>query len=67
MESNDGMKEVYFDQYCPKCKNCDLEGDKEPCCDCLSEPVNQYSHKPVKFEEAERKKSVPKPEPEVTR
>ena len=51
MESNDGMKEVYFDQYCPKCKNCDLEGNKEPCCDCLSEPVNQYSHKPVKFEE----------------
>lgn len=55
METNDGMKEVYFDQYCPKCKNCDLEGDKEPCCDCLSEPVNQYSHKPVKFEEDDRK------------
>ena len=51
MESNYGMKEVYFNQYCPKCKNYDLEGDEEPCFDCLSEPVNQYSHKPVKFEE----------------
>ena len=67
MESNDGMKEVYFDQYCEKCKNHDLEEDKEPCSECLSEPVNQYSHKPVKWEEAERKKSVPKPDPEVTR
>ena len=50
MDSTEGMKEVYFDQYCEKCKNQDLEEDKEPCCDCLNEPVNQYSHKPVKYE-----------------
>lgn len=50
MDSIEGMKEVYFDQYCEKCKNQDLEEDKEPCCDCLNEPVNQYSHKPVKYE-----------------
>ena len=51
MENNDGMKEVYFGQYCKICKHFDLNDDEEPCCDCLSEPVNQYSHKPVKYEE----------------
>ena len=51
MESNDGMKEVYFDQYCEKCKNRDLEADKEPCSEGWSEPVNQYSHKPGELEE----------------
>lgn len=51
MENNDGMKEVYFDQYCKTCKNRDLDEDKEQCSDCLNEPVNQNSHKPVKYEE----------------
>ena len=51
MEANDGMKEVYFDQYCKTCKNSELSEDKEPCSECLNEPVNQYSHKPVRWEE----------------
>lgn len=58
MDANDGMKEVYFDQYCQTCKSFDLKEDEEPCCDCLSEPVNQYSHKPVKYEEDTRVKKV---------
>ena len=51
MELTDGMKEVYFDQYCPTCKYKDTGEDEQPCFDCLAEPVNQYSHKPVKYEE----------------
>lgn len=51
MENNEGMKEVYFDQYCEICKHFDLSADERPCSECLSEPVNQYSHKPVKYEE----------------
>ena len=51
METNDGMKEVYFDKYCPTCKHQDLRETEDPCFDCLDEPVNQYSHKPVYFEE----------------
>ena len=51
MDSTEGMKEVYFDQYCETCKHADVGEDEEPCCDCLSESANQYSHKPVRWEE----------------
>ena len=54
METNDGMKEVYFDQYCPTCKYVDVPEKSDPCFDCLTEPVNQYSHKPVKYEKKTR-------------
>ncbi len=44
-------KEVYYDQYCSRCVHRELEEDDEPCRDCLDEPVNVYSHKPVYWEE----------------
>lgn len=44
-------KEVYFHEYCEKCKHWDLADHLEPCCDCLESPLNDASHKPVKFEE----------------
>ncbi len=44
-------KEVYYDQYCSRCVHRELEEDDEPCRDCLGEPVNVYSHKPVYWEE----------------
>lgn len=44
-------KEVYFDQYCPTCVNCNLPATQEPCNDCLTYPTNQYSHKPIRYEE----------------
>lgn len=44
-------KEGYFNQYCKTCKHRDLTEEGEPCCECLNEPVNLYSHKPVKWEE----------------
>ena len=47
-------KEVYFDKYCEKCKHRKTLEIYEPCCECLDEPVNQYSHKPIKFEEEKR-------------
>ena len=45
-------KEVHFHEFCKNCKYY-MKGDmvKEPCDECLSEPINLYSHKPVKFEE----------------
>ena len=48
--NGDGMKLVYFDEYCKTCKHHDVAEDSVPCNDCLTEPVNQYSHKPVKWE-----------------
>lgn len=45
----DGLKEVYFDEYCKTCEFYNSKEDEEPCAECLNEPVNQYSHKPVKY------------------
>lgn len=43
-------KEVYFDQYCKSCKHHGLEESKDPCNDCLAEPGNTNSHKPMNYE-----------------
>ena len=44
-------KEVYFGEYCKTCKHYKLQENKEPCHECLNNPVNVYSHKPVNWEE----------------
>ena len=44
-------KEVYFNQYCKTCKHKDVEDVKDPCNECLDNPVNLGSHKPVNWEE----------------
>lgn len=51
---NNTYKEVYFDQYCKTCKHADRKEEDDPCCDCLAEPTNSYSHKPVRYEEKEK-------------
>jgi len=52
---SEGLKEVYFDQWCGKCQYAaDLESDpKSPCWECLDEGTNLYSHKPTNFKEKE--------------
>ena len=52
----ENYKEVYFDPYCSTCKHCKKKETEDPCDDCLNEPVNLYSHKPVYGEEEEDKK-----------
>lgn len=47
-------KEVYFHKYCESCMHKDLKDTDEPCSECLEEPINLYSHKPVKWEEKEK-------------
>ena len=50
-------KFVDFNKYCPLCKHKDeseFEAFGSACYDCLDEPVNTNSHKPVKFEEEEK-------------
>lgn len=44
-------KEVYFDQYCKMCAYYEKAEFDEPCCRCLEEPTNLYSHKPVEWKE----------------
>ena len=45
-------KEVYFDQWCPKCKYKDTDEGEDPCDICLGYSSNANSHKPIEFKEA---------------
>ena len=47
-------REVYFDQYCKTCKNEKLSENDEVCDECLGNPFNLHSHKPVNWEEKEK-------------
>lgn len=46
-------KIVDFNKYCRKCKHRDKHESEDPCWDCLDQPVNEDSHKPIYFEEKE--------------
>lgn len=50
---SDGLKEVYFHEYCKTCAHKDSKETEEPCTECLDETVNIESHKPVRWEEKE--------------
>lgn len=43
-------KEVYFGEYCSKCRHEKEPEDRDPCNDCLNNPSNIDSHKPIRFE-----------------
>ena len=43
---------VDFKKYCETCKHKDVKETKDPCNECLENPTNLYSHKPVKWEDA---------------
>ena len=45
---------VEFDKFCPKCKHYKKLESEEPCWECLNEPYNLYTNRPVKFEEEEK-------------
>ena len=44
-------KEVYFNVYCIKCVYAETNQEYEPCNECLANPSNENSHKPVNFKE----------------
>ena len=47
-------KFVEFNEYCHKCKFKATPETEDPCNECLTEPTNEYSHKPVRFEDGEK-------------
>jgi len=52
MEVNE-LKEVFFDVYCPTCRFYGKAEEDSPCDDCLDEPVNTNSHKPVHWKKGD--------------
>lgn len=49
-------KIVRFDIYCNMCKYKNLNEGKDPCNECLNNPANLHSRKPVKFDQLVFKK-----------
>lgn len=49
--NDNNLVEVDFNTHCPTCKYADLDEVKDPCNECLSEPANEGSTKPIKWEE----------------
>lgn len=49
-------KFVEFDKYCSTCKYKDCKDTKgeEPCNECLDNPINDYSKKPINYVKAEK-------------
>ena len=48
---DEDYQEVYFYEYCKTCEYYDKPMEEEPCNECLDNPVNLYSHKPVNWKE----------------
>lgn len=44
-------KFVDFDKYCTLCKYSTTEETEDPCNECLTNPSNIDSHKPINFKE----------------
>lgn len=55
MESTIPTKEVYFHEWCPKCKYSEIDEKTmkpdDPCWDCLYHVWNIDSNKPINFKE----------------
>ena len=51
----DNYKEVYFGEYCTTCEHKNLKEEEDPCDECLSNPVNLYSHRPIKWKQNTKK------------
>ena len=54
------QKIVEFDKYCHTCKHKDSKDYLDPCHECLNNPTNTYSKKPVNYKEKETKKKESK-------
>ena len=42
---------VDFNKYCETCKHKGVAEPEDPCNECLENPMNLFSHKPIKWEE----------------
>lgn len=47
-------KEVNFNKYCKSCEHKGADEKSDPCNDCLAEPMNTNSEKPVYWKEAKK-------------
>lgn len=55
MSDERGYKEVDYEKYCKLCEHKDTKEFEDPCNECLDNPTNLYSRKPIKYKEKEQK------------
>ena len=48
--NDENLQEVYYDRYCKTCEHKKLPEEADPCDECLSNPVNYATHKPMNWE-----------------
>lgn len=48
---SEDQREVRFDLYCEKCAHKGVDDVKEPCNECLDNPMNVHTDRPIKYEE----------------
>lgn len=58
---NEG-KIVDFHKYCETCKHFETKEWEEPCNECLENPTNKYTTRPVCYKEDEKKGNKDKKE-----
>lgn len=51
------QKIVRFDEYCHRCEHYSKSESEDPCRDCLDNPTNSYSNRPVYFKESKGDKT----------
>lgn len=49
----DKTKEVYFSEYCKTCVHKSEDESSDSCDECLENPSNEYSHKPINYVKGE--------------
>lgn len=52
------LHEVDFQKWCPQCEHYKLAEKEDPCHDCLNEPTNDDSRKPVMFKAADKEEKT---------
>jgi len=48
---DENIKFVEFEKFCKDCKYYNKDESEEPCYECLTNPVNEGSIKPVRYKE----------------
>ena len=54
MSECNNKKEVFYAEYCGTCKHYMEPETCEKCNDCLNQPYNYDSHKPINYERDEK-------------
>lgn len=49
MTTDGEYREVNFEKYCATCKNVDCPEHRNPCFECLDNPLNYCTEKPVNW------------------